>query len=110
MEYTCLDANFPAKETESMKRAPGQRSWMVCGALAILLAGASAAQETKRPAEKCCDAAKHEAKATKEVAGHTLSPGEFFAAREQMILGNGQAAKGDWGGVIADARKGEVVF
>src|SRR6266436_8576619 len=116
MEYTCLDANFPAKETESMKRAPGQRSWMVCGALAILLAGASAAQETKRPAEKCCGSprdeakGKHQAKVTKEVAAHALLPGELFAAREQMILGNAQAAKGDWGVLIADARSGQVLF
>ena len=76
----------------------------------MLLAGASAAQETKRPAEKCCGTAKHEAKATKEAAAHALSPGEFFAAREQMILGNGQAAKGDWGVLIADARSGQVLF
>src|SRR5260221_2646071 len=116
MEYTCLDANFPAKETESMKRAPGQRSWMVCGALAILLAGASAAQETKRPAEKCCGSprdeakGKHQAKVTKEVARHALLPGELVAAREQMILGNAQAAKGDWGVLITDARSGQVLF
>ncbi len=99
-----------------MKRAPGQRSWMVCGALAILLAGASAAQETKRPAEKCCGAprdeakGKHQAKVTKEVAAHALLPGELFAAREQMILGNAQAAKGDWGVLITDARSGQVLF
>src|SRR5258708_26766496 len=110
MEYTCLDANFPAKETGSMKTAPGKRSWMVGGALAILLAGASAAQETKRPAKKCCGAAKHEAKATKEVAAHALLPGELFAAREQMILGNAQAAKGDWGVLITDALSGQVLF
>jgi len=101
---------FQQRKVEFMKRAPGKRSWMVCGALAIVLAVASAAQETKRPAEKCCDASKHEAKATKEVAAHTLSPGEFFAAREQMILGSGQAAKGDWGVLIADARSGQVLF
>src|SRR6266566_6951560 len=116
MEYTCLDANFPAKETESMKTAPGKRSWMVCGALAILLAGAGSAQETKRPAEKCCGSprdeakGKHQAKVTKEVAAHALVPGELFAAREQMILGNAQAAKGDWGVLITDARSGQVLF
>jgi len=89
---------------------------MVCGALAILLAGASSAQETKRPAKKCCGSprdeakGKHEAKVTKEVAAHALAPGELFAAREQMILGNAQAAKGDWGVLIADARSGQVLF
>ena len=39
-----------------------------------------------------------------------LSSAELFAARAQLLLGAGQAAKGEWGLLIADAKTGEALF
>jgi D-alanyl-D-alanine carboxypeptidase/D-alanyl-D-alanine-endopeptidase (penicillin-binding protein 4) len=41
---------------------------------------------------------------------HALAPSELFSARAQLLLGSGQASKGDWGLLVADAKTGEVLF
>ena len=86
------------------------RNWVICGAAGLWIAGTGHAQESKPAAETCCGVAKREAKKGDSAAMHTLSPGELFAARAQMILESGQPAKGDWGLLIEDASSGQVLY
>jgi D-alanyl-D-alanine carboxypeptidase/D-alanyl-D-alanine-endopeptidase (penicillin-binding protein 4) len=75
--------------------------------LAAVVAVASSAQEAKPAA---ANPKHHSGKGRSENAAPALSPVELFAAREQMILGSGQPAKGDWGLLIADGSTGQVLF
>ena len=41
---------------------------------------------------------------------HTVAETQGFSLRAEALLGSGQAAKGEWGLLIADAESGEVLF
>jgi D-alanyl-D-alanine carboxypeptidase/D-alanyl-D-alanine-endopeptidase (penicillin-binding protein 4) len=109
MEYTWLEENYPVEERAATMLKGIVRISMMGGLLAAVVAVASSAQEAK-PA--VANPKHHSGKGRSKNAAPApaLSPVELFAAREQMILGSGQPAKGDWGLLIADGSTGQVLF
>jgi D-alanyl-D-alanine carboxypeptidase/D-alanyl-D-alanine-endopeptidase (penicillin-binding protein 4) len=87
------------------------RIWLMAAVVTgFSIAPGSDAQRTKQAADACCATPKRQTKSVAAEPVHGLSPTELFSARERMILGSGQPAKGDWGLLIADARTGQILF
>jgi serine-type D-Ala-D-Ala carboxypeptidase/endopeptidase (penicillin-binding protein 4) len=86
------------------------QTWVIGAVVGFSIAPGGVAQQPKQPAEACCIAPKRAMKPVVAEPVHSLSPMELFAAREHMILGSGQPAKGDWGLLIADGNTGQVLF
>ena len=98
------------------------QNWLISGVFAFALVAEGRAQqietrvankrarEAAQAQEKCCGDAKQKGRTNGTEAVRTLSPGELFSARTQMILGSGQPAKGEWGILIAEAGTGQVLF
>ena len=76
------------------------------GLQVLTLAGPARAQQPDRPE----DGGSKERRAAASDAAHPLGPAELFEARAQLALGSGQALKGEWGILVADARTGQVLF